>query len=128
MKALFTLIPSESKRLIGKAVVQMAEVKTAKEKGYVIINGGTTNAYVAQELLGVKAPTPQKYTAGISSHRLLCVTDADKRTPFPIILQRGKIQQDAGRDFPGLSQRDCYYQGSQRHRLERKSRGHIFRV
>jgi hypothetical protein len=90
MKAVFTLIPSESKRLIGKAVAQMAEVKTAKEKGYVIINGGTTNAYVAQELLGVKAPTPQKYTAGISSHRLLCVTDADKRTPFPIILYKGE--------------------------------------
>lgn len=90
MKAVFTLTPSESKRLIGKGVAQMPEVKAAKEKGYVVINGGTTNAYVAQEMLGVKEPEPQKYTAGTSSHRLLCVTDADKRTPFPIILYKGE--------------------------------------
>jgi len=91
MKAVFTLIPSESKRLIGKGVAQMAEVKAANEKGYVIINGGTTNAYVAQELMGVQEPAPQKYTAGTSSHRLLCVTDADKRTPFPTIFYKGQL-------------------------------------
>jgi hypothetical protein len=90
MKAVFTLTPSESKRLIGKGVAQMPEVKAANEKGYVIINGGTSNAYVAQEMLGVNEPEPQKYTAGTSTHRLLCVTDADKRTPFPIILYKGK--------------------------------------
>ncbi len=90
MKAVFTLIPSESRRLIGKAVAQMPEVKRAQEKGYVIVNGGTTNAYVAQELLGGDKPTPEKYTAGTNTHRLLCVTDADKRDPFPIIFYQGK--------------------------------------
>jgi hypothetical protein len=103
MKAAFTLIPSESKRLIGKGVAQMAEVKLANEKGYVIVNGGTTNAYVAQELLGSKEPTPQKYTAGTSTHRTLCVTDADKRTPFPIIFYKGerssKTLSEALNDF-----------------------------
>jgi len=90
MKAAFTLIPAESRRLIAKAVVQMDEVKKALEKAYVIINGGTTNGYIAQELAGLKKLEPQKYTAGTNTHRLLCVTDADKRTPFPIILHKGK--------------------------------------
>ena len=43
MKAAFTLIPSESRRLIAKAVIQMKEVKIAKKKAYIILGGGTTN-------------------------------------------------------------------------------------
>ncbi|UCF90728.1 MAG: hypothetical protein JSW39_20940 [Desulfobacterales bacterium] len=89
-KAAFTLIPSESRRLIAKGVAQMEEVKRANERGYVILNGGTTNGYVAQELLGARDLAPEKFTAGTSTHRLLCVTDADKRSPFPIIFYKGE--------------------------------------
>jgi len=89
MKAVFTLAPSESRRLIAKGVAAMKAVKDAREKGYTIIGGGTTNAYVAQEILGISDIRPETFTAGTSSHRLLCVTDADKRTPFPIILYKG---------------------------------------
>ena len=90
MKAVLSLIPAESRRLIAKAVVQMDEVKAAMENGYVILNGGTTNGYVAQELFGMTDLEPQKFTAGTSTHRLLCVTDAATRTPFPIIFYKGK--------------------------------------
>jgi len=91
MKAAFTLIPEESKRLIAKAVVQTEEVKAARKKAYILIMPGTSNAYVAQELLGAAGPDPRKYTAGINSHRLLCVTDPDKREPMPIILHKGEL-------------------------------------
>lgn len=103
MKAAFTLIPVESKRLIAKAVVQMEEIKIAKQEAYIILNGGTTNGYIAQELLGMRDLEPQKFTAGTNTHRLLCVTDADKRTPFPIILYKGersaKTLPEALQDF-----------------------------
>jgi hypothetical protein len=65
MKAAFTLIPSESRRLIAKAVIQMKEVKIAKKKAYIILGGGTTNGYVAQELLGRRDIEPV-FTAGTS--------------------------------------------------------------
>jgi hypothetical protein len=90
MKAAFTLIPAESRRLIAKAVAQMEEIKIAQQKAYIILNGGTTNGYIAQERLGMRELEPQKFTAGTNTHRLLCVTDADKRTPFPIILYKGQ--------------------------------------
>ena len=103
MKAAFTMIPSESRRLIAKAVVEMEEIKIAKQKAYIILNGGTTNGYIAQELLGMKDLEPQKFAAGTNTHRLLCVTDADKRTPFPIILYKGgrssKTLPEALQDF-----------------------------
>ncbi len=90
MKAAFTLIPSESRRLIAKAVCEMDEVKAAMKNAYVILNGGTSNGYIAHELFGMNDLKPELFTAGTSSHRLLCVTDADKRTPFPIIYHKGK--------------------------------------
>ncbi|RJR36557.1 MAG: hypothetical protein C4576_23570 [Desulfobacteraceae bacterium] len=103
MKAVFTLIPAEGRRLIAKGVVAMKEVKIANEKAYLIVNGGTTNGYVAQELLAAKEPRPERFTAGTSTHRLLCVTDADKRSPFPLIFHKGvksnKTLAEALRDF-----------------------------
>jgi len=65
--AVFTV--SESKRLIAKAVARMPIVANALRNGMVIVCRGTTNTYVAEELLGRKIPhgafvlgnvTPQK--------------------------------------------------------------------
>lgn len=46
------LTVSESKRLIAKAVAQLPIVKEALAEGTVIVTKGTTNTYVAEELLG----------------------------------------------------------------------------
>lgn len=43
---------AEGKRLIAKAVVEMPIVKEAMENGKVIVTKGTTNTYIAEELLG----------------------------------------------------------------------------
>jgi len=44
MKAALTLIPSESRRLIAKGVAAMKEIEDAREGGYTIICGGTTDS------------------------------------------------------------------------------------
>lgn len=54
VQAQIVLTVSESKRLIAKAVAQMPIVKHALKNGMVIIAKGTTNTYVAEELLGRK--------------------------------------------------------------------------
>jgi len=50
--AVFTV--SESKRLIARAVARMPIVENALRNGMVIVCKGTTNTYVAEELLGKK--------------------------------------------------------------------------
>lgn len=47
----FVLTPAAGKRLIGKAIAKHAAVTKALKKGTVVIVAGTTNGYVAQELL-----------------------------------------------------------------------------
>lgn len=47
-----TLTVSECKRLIAKAVAALPEVAKAKSQGIVVVSTGSTNAYVAEEILG----------------------------------------------------------------------------
>lgn len=47
----FVITPSSGKRLIGKAVVAHPAVLDAIKRGRVVIVAGTTNGYVAEELL-----------------------------------------------------------------------------
>ena len=98
--AIVVLTPAESKRLIARAVVQMPEVQTALEKAYVCVVGGTTNGFIAQELAGLDVE-PQKYTAGTSTQRVLCVTPADDQSragarPRPLRRLRARRRPRAG--------------------------------
>ena len=52
MKSLFVFTPTESKRLIGKAVAAMDEVKTALKKANILVSHGSTSVYVLEEILG----------------------------------------------------------------------------
>lgn len=53
VSALVSLTPSESKRLIARAVAALPEVRQALDAGLVIIARGTTNAFLAEEVAGV---------------------------------------------------------------------------
>lgn len=90
MKTLFTLTSAESRRLIAKAVVQMPEFKTAWEQAYVLLAGGTTNAFIAQEMLGRDGIEPARCTVGLSTDGLLCVTAPDSRKSFPNVFYCGE--------------------------------------
>ncbi|AGC67295.1 hypothetical protein Cst_c02710 [Thermoclostridium stercorarium subsp. stercorarium DSM 8532] len=48
---LFLLTPAAGKRLIAKAFVQIPEIKKALKEHTVVIIAGTTNGYIARELL-----------------------------------------------------------------------------
>jgi len=54
VQAQIVLTVSESKRLIAKGVAKMPIVREALKNGIVIICKGTTNTYVAEEILGKK--------------------------------------------------------------------------
>src|SRR3970040_1826804 len=88
-RAIVVLTPSASKRLIAKAVKEMPEVKRALKKGRIIIIGGTTNAYVAEEILGRKVDKFW-YAAGRIAFGELGANDSDRRIN-PFVLKNGKV-------------------------------------
>jgi hypothetical protein len=92
MLAEVVLTTSESKRLIGKAVASMEVVKEALKSGLIIITRGTTNSYVAEEILG-EPIEKGKYGAGIVVPGMLSVILPEESIPL-IIIEKGKVRKD----------------------------------
>jgi len=89
MQALFTLTPSESKRLIGKGIAALPEVQNAKNNGYLLVSRGSTTAYCLEEIMGEKIDK-ERYLAGQTIRGVLCVLDAGERAK-PITLHKGEV-------------------------------------
>jgi len=90
MRAMIVLTPSESKRFIAKGVVKMDKVQKAFTEGYVILCEGSTNVFVANELLGLKIST-ENFLSGISSQGVFCNSAREVRGKFPLIIYKGEI-------------------------------------
>jgi hypothetical protein len=92
MRALFVLTPTESKRIIGKAVANMEEVKKAKQYYRLLIGHGSTNVAVAEEVLGREKVTElfkrERYLSGITKNGILCTTLGEEKPPI-LVLNRG---------------------------------------
>lgn len=111
MKVLFTLTSSEAKRLIAKGVRALPEVQKALAAHTVIIAGGTTNAYVAEELLGIRIEDKKGYTVGIVTDGETGLSKSTNRVN-PYVLTRGEIQAKHWREcLPDLAAGDVFIKG-----------------
>lgn len=78
MKTMITLTPWEGRRLIAKATISLSLFKRAKETGRIFLAGGITNAYILEEMTGIKLDKAS-YTAGIVTDGVHCTTPEDER-------------------------------------------------
>ncbi len=87
----FLLTPAASKRLIGKAMAQHPALNLALKSGTVVIIAGTTNGYVAEEVLSsigqAEGFSKKRFFRGINLPPWIPTTEAG-------------LMQDMG-DFPG---------------------------
>lgn len=88
MRAVFALNPWESKRLIGRAVARLPEVVYALEHAQIVIAHGSTNVYVAEEVLG-HCPGRDHYVSGQVINGTLCQTEPAEKPPI-LRLDKGK--------------------------------------
>ena len=90
--AIVVLNPAESKRLMAKAVAVLPEVKAAIEKGTLIIGWGTTNAFVAEEMLGKTIDHKTDFASGVICDGQLNVNHSDTRM-VPFVLKDGALSE-----------------------------------
>jgi len=95
MRAQITLTPSESKRLIAKGVAALPSVQNALKNHTIILAGGTTNGFIAEELLGETIEKKSTYTVGIVTEGKTGVSNEGDRIP-PFVITKGKARE---RDF-----------------------------
>ncbi len=125
MRTQVLLTVSESKRLIAKAVAQMDIVQKARKDGILVVCGGTTNGYLAEELLGetidkrafrygVTAPeNPERQEGPAASGRK------------DLIFRQGQIDDTVDRIgiVPDMSRGDVYIKGANALDYQRKVAG-----
>jgi len=98
MRALFVLTPAESKRLICKAVASLPEVKHAQKNDRLLIGHGSTNVYVAEEILGKEKIAElfdrNTYLSGVLVKGTLCTTFAREKGAI-LLMKQGKLEPPA---------------------------------
>lgn len=111
MKALFTLTSSESKRLIAQGVKELPAVQNALADHTIIVAGGTTNAYVAEELLGIHIEDKAGYTVGIVINGETGISTSTNRTN-PFVITNGKPQDMHWKEYlPHIKPGDVFIKG-----------------
>ena len=95
----FILTAAMSKRLIGKAVAARSDVLGVLDKGTVVIVSGTTNAYVAEEVLGVvgggQSFTPAGFRRGVVLPPGFDASEIAESTEQDVVLVDGVWQKGA---------------------------------
>ena len=91
---LVVLNPSESRRLLAKAVVALPEVQDAWKNGMIIIARGITNAYITEELIGVKIEPKAAQSVGMVVNGM---TNANCGPPpcTAHVIRKGKVVENA---------------------------------
>lgn len=111
MKALFTLTSSESKRFIAKGVKALPEIQQALTAHTIIVSGGTTNAFVAEELLGISIPDKTGFTVGIVTNGRPEHSSSPNRT-YPYVIKQGKPQDIHWKEYlPTIMPGDVFIKG-----------------
>ncbi len=103
-----TLKPKESKRIIAMGVKRLPVIQQALKNGIILINLGTTNAYVAEELTG-KRMDYSRYVAGYIDGTTTVLPE-DKRHPI-IALRNGKLV-DAEGIIDDMTSKDVVIKGA----------------
>ncbi len=114
VKVLIVLTPAESKRLIAKGVRKLEEVERALEHGTIIIGLGTTNAYIAEELLSAEGREVDKerFAAGVITDKGTCIVPKEERGR-DVILIDGKLTDISFEEaLEGMGADDVFIKGA----------------
>lgn len=108
---LINLTVAQGKRLIAKAAAQLPQVQQALEKGAIIIAGGTTNGYIAEELTKASLEK-QLYTAGVICQGRFCTTPEEERLA-PLVLVKGQVAEQSWTEaLETLTKGDIFFKGA----------------
>lgn len=124
MRAQIVLTPTESKRLIAKAVVKMEKVEIALREGLVVMHPSTSTYFIFEELTGQK-PETEVWLSGVIVKKGLCVEwgsysqmkkgylATPGHFPYSWITKRGELQPQKTIDelCQQLGEKDVYIKG-----------------
>ncbi|MBI4495451.1 MAG: hypothetical protein HY697_00805 [Deltaproteobacteria bacterium] len=113
ISALVVLNPADSRRLLAKATAVLPEVQRAWKEGTIIIGRGITNAYVTEELFGIRIEPKAGQTAGLIHDG---ITDSHAGPPVCAwhVIRRGQPAEkaDSNVEILGFGPGDVFIKGA----------------
>ena len=113
----FSLTVSEGKRLIAKGIAIHPLVKQKMESGMVIITKGTTNAYIAEELIGLEAEHGEFMSGNISNKPFNIETN---KIPEIIVVNGKQIDMPLKDALAAIKPGDIVFKGGNLLNYEKK--------
>ena len=106
------LTVAESKRLIAKGIVNHPKVKEKLTKGMVIITSGTTNTYIAEELVNLDAPRGSFMTGNITPQNRGNIAEGLTRVPNIVLVDGQKVDVNYEDALKQISEGDIIFKGA----------------
>jgi hypothetical protein len=110
-QATVVLNPAASKRLLGKAVATLPEVKNAYANGRLSVSTSSTSAFVLEELTGEEVST-YRYCVGMVADGMLTSSAVEDRVPPAFFVKGEKVQMDALPFFDTFEKGDVVIKGA----------------
>ena len=85
------LTVAEGKRLIAKGIANHPQVKELLKKGTIVITNGTTNTYIAEELVNLEAPHGSFVTGHITPNGAGSISEGLPRTSYITIVDGERV-------------------------------------
>ncbi len=114
-KALVTLLPHESKKLIGIGLTAYEPILEKMKEGKIFVSRGTTNSYILEEMLAISEFDKSRYVAGqiVPEGERLSSCPVEKRLP-EILFVNGKSTKvkDTAATIDELTKGDIIIKGA----------------
>ncbi len=118
----YILTPSQSRRLIAKAVVNLPQVQYALNEGNIFIGRGSTNAYILEELFSVMGISDSFNKGDFMAGQIVPMHDSNGirwwinkgNRKDEVILKKGKIHpfEDRSKEINKFSENDIVLKGA----------------
>ncbi|HUT80880.1 MAG TPA: hypothetical protein VMZ29_06735 [Candidatus Bathyarchaeia archaeon] len=114
-KALVTLLPHESKKLIGIGLTSYEPIREKMNEGKIFVARGTTNSYLLEEMLAISEFDKSCYVAGqiVPEGERLSSCPSEKRLPEIIFVNGKSIKvKDTAKTIDELTKGDIIIKGA----------------
>ena len=109
--AVTVLDPPVSKSLIAKAVVALPEVRSALENHLVVVTNGTSNSYIASELVGAPVDVVSFAAGLVNDGALAAIPKAERQKP--VIFDGGnRVDLEFEDAIKRFTSRDVFIKGA----------------
>ena len=117
------LTVAESKRLIAKGIANHPQVKAAMEKGTIVITNGTTNTYLAEELVNLNEPRGSFVTGHIVPQNRKSISKGLTMLPYITLIDGKRVELSSDEAVKRTQKGDIILKGANLLNYEKKQAG-----